>query len=185
MLPYDYYVLWSTPADRLPFFDAQETHLKILHASPPLIGRILNLVVGTGILGFIIKLYKPSEANMLFDGASLILYMCGVIVYLANIVKGLRAASAGAYGVSREPTPSNEMLGMGADEELLTREDSLRVLAASNTILALVLVGVLVLQAGQWYAQRKEAEELAEMRKKRMEEKAAGGKGGLVAKKKN
>jgi ER membrane protein SH3 len=184
MLPYDYYVLWTTPLNRAPFFDAQETNLKILHASPPLIGRILNLVIATGILGFIVKLYKPSEANMLFDGASLILYMCGVIVYLANIVKGLRTASAGAYGATRDPVKSDEMLGMGGDEELLSREDSLRVMAASNTILALVLVGVLVLQAGQWYAQKKEETELAEMRKKRLEDKATGGKG-AAAKKKN
>jgi ER membrane protein SH3 len=178
MLPYDYYVLWSTPTNRAPFFDAQEIHLKILHASPPLIARILNLVVATGILGFIVKLYKPSEANMLFDGASLILYMCGVIVYLSNIVKGLRAASAGAYAATRDPTmpPPGEPLGMGPDEELLSREDSLRVLAASNTILALVLVGVLVLQAGQWYAQRKEQEEVAEMRRKRAEERSVGKK---------
>ena len=41
----------------------------------------------------------------------------------------------------------------------LGREDSLKVLSASNTILALVLVGVLVLQAGQWYAERKEQQE--------------------------
>lgn len=122
-----------------------------------------------------LKLWKPSEANMLFDGASLILYMCGVIVYLANIVKGLRVTTAGAYG------PEKPVLG--ADEDLLTREDSLRVVAASNTILALVLMGVLVLQAGQWYAQRKEAEELAEMRKKRVEAKEA--KGSAVTKKKN
>jgi len=96
---------------------------------------------------------------MLFDGASLILYMCGVIVYLANIVKGLRIVTHGAFGPSE------------ADEEMLTREDSLRVMAASNTILALVLVGVLVLQAGQWYAQKKEEVEVAEF-KKRSQEKA-------------
>jgi hypothetical protein len=48
----------------------------------------------------------------------------------------------------------------------------LRVLAASDTILALVLVGVLVLQAGQWYAQRKEEEEIELMDKARDEKKA-------------
>ncbi len=52
------------------------------------------------------------------------------------------------------------------DDEVLGREDSLRVLAASNTILALVLVGVLVLQAGQWYAQMQDEKEREEMRKK-------------------
>ena len=49
---------------------------------------------------------------------------------------------------------------------VLGREDNLKVLAASNTILALVLVGVLVLQAGQWYAERSDERE----RKKIVEE---------------
>lgn len=125
------------------------------------------------MLGFIMKLYKPSEANLLFDGASLVLYMCGIVVYVTNIVKGLRVVTAGTYGQSDAhmvdaskvgPTEKTE----GNMGETIGREDSLRVLAASNTILALVLVGVLVLQAGQWYAQQKEEAEIAEM--DRMEE---------------
>jgi len=136
--------------------------LKFLHASPPLISRILHIVIGTGLLGFVTKLYKPSEANMLFDGASLVLYMCGVIVYLTNIVKGLRIVTSGNYGQG-EIVDSDPGVDAASDVEYIGREDSLRVLAASNTILALVLVGVLVLQAGQWYAQRKEDAEIAEM----------------------
>jgi hypothetical protein len=199
MLPYDYHVLWTTPPDRTPHFAAQESHLRTLHASPPLIARILNLVVGTGLLGFVIKLgWKPTEANMLFDGASLVLYMCGVTVYLANIVKGLRAASAGAYAPAGEPAVRVRDDGSTQVEAVLGREDSLRVMAASNTILALVLVGVLVLQAGQWYAQNKEAEEIEGMRRRRAEDRkaahhaggaggggAGGGQGGSAGKKKN
>ncbi|KAI5282474.1 hypothetical protein KEM54_002733 [Ascosphaera aggregata] len=118
------------------------------------------LIVCLAICGFLIKLYKPSESNMLFDGASLVLFMCGVIVYIANIVKGLRTATAGAYG-NGAADPANPDA-----EQLLSREDSLKVLSASNTILALVLVGVLILQAGQWYAERKEQQEIdAELRK--------------------
>ena len=67
----------------------------------------------------------------------------------------------------------------GTDAQYIGREDSLRVLAASNTILALILIGILMLQAGQWYAQRKEAEELAQMDKAKDEkkkEKAVGKK---------
>jgi hypothetical protein len=159
MLPYDYHVLWSSPANKAIYFDLQETNLRILFGSPPLIARILHIAIGTGLLGFIGKLYKPSESNLLFDGASLTLYMIGVVVYLANIVKGLRTISAGNYGPSE------------IDEELMSREDSLRVMAASNTILALVLVGVLVLQAGQWYAQKKEESEVADLKKKRSDDK--------------
>ncbi|KAK7536742.1 secretory component protein shr3 [Phyllosticta citricarpa] len=161
--PYDYNVLWHVPQppdSREVYFNLLENHLKFLHASPPIISRILHIVIGTGLLGFITKLYKPSEANMLFDGASLVLYMCGVIVYITNIVKGLRIVTAGTYG----PGDVAESDGAGSeDPEYIGREDSLRVLAASNTILALVLVGILVLQAGQWYAQRKEDAEIAEM----------------------
>ncbi|KAF8458686.1 Shr3 amino acid permease chaperone [Terfezia claveryi] len=37
--------------------------------------------------------------------------------------------------------------------------DTLKVMGATQTMMALVLLGVLVLQAGQWYAEWKEAEE--------------------------
>jgi hypothetical protein len=178
MLPYDYHVLWSTPPDREPYYQLLENHLKFLHASPPLISRVLHIVIGTGLLGFFMKLYKPSEANMLFDGASLVLYICGIIVYVANIVKGLRMVTSGTYG--EEAVEGGDAGGAGAaapgeNGEIVGRDDSLRVLAASNTILALVLVGVLVLQAGQWYAMRKEEAEIEQMNRI-AEEKRKGNK---------
>ncbi|KAJ5467533.1 hypothetical protein N7475_005285 [Penicillium sp. IBT 31633x] len=152
LFPYDYPILWSTVLTPPAHYDYLEAHLRFLHASPPLIPRILHIVIFLGLAGLLTKLYKPSESNMLFDGASLVLYMCGVTVYIANIVKGLRLASAGQYGAE---------LASSAEEkdQILGREDSLKVLSASNTILALVLVGILVLQAGQWYAERKDAQE--------------------------
>lgn len=113
---------------------------------------------------------------MLFDGASLVLYMIGVIIYLANIVKGLRTVTSGEYekeiveGETRFPST----LGLADDGGALGREDSLKILSASNTILALVLVGVLVLQAGQWYAERKDGQEVARMRREKRERKEAG-----------
>ena len=58
---------------------------------------------------------------------------------------------------------------------VIGREDSLRVLAASNTILALVLVGVLVLQAGQWYAERKDQDEAEKFEKEQGEKVATKG----------
>lgn len=174
--PYDYNVLWTTPPNitpgvdaRAPYYDLLEKHLKFIHASPPLISRILHIVIATGLLGFITKLYRPSEANLLFDGASLVLYMCGVTVYIANIVKGLRVITSGVYG---DPALADGYIAEEAQSEFLGREDSLKVLAASNTILALLLVGVLILQAGQWYANKKEADEIEEMDKKHDEKKA-------------
>ena len=169
--PYDYNVLWTTPpatdaslADpREPYYTLLENHLRFIHASPPLISRILHIVIGTGLLGFLTKLYKPSEANMLFDGASLVLYVCGIVVYITNIVKGLRIVTQGSYGATDVVETASQVQAEIDEGDIVGREDSLKVLAASNTILALVLVGILVLQAGQWYAQKKETAEIEEM----------------------
>ncbi|RHZ65166.1 putative secretory component protein shr3 [Aspergillus thermomutatus] len=162
LFPYDYPILWSTAPTPTAHYDYLEAHLRFLHASPPLIPRILHIVIFLGLAGLVSKLYKPSESNMLFDGASLVLYMCGITVYIANIVKGLRLASEGKYGEELATNPEEK-------EQILGREDSLKVLSASNTILALVLVGVLVLQAGQWYAERKDAQEYESLAKVRKE----------------
>ena len=95
---------------------------------------------------------------MLFDGASLVLYVMAVGIYMTNISKGLRAAGAGVWHA--EDFRGTMHSGPWTGEILIDREDSLRVIAASNCILALALIGVLVLQTGQWYAERKDLEEL-------------------------
>ncbi|KAK2823855.1 hypothetical protein FQN49_007551 [Arthroderma sp. PD_2] len=188
LFPYDYPLLWSTTPTPPSHYDYLEAHLRFLHSSPPLIPRILHIVIAVGLLGLMMKLYKPTESNMLFDGASLVLYMCGITVYIANIVKGLRIVTDGDYGAtaaadaaaaaaaavaSGESDPDD--VG-GAVQQVLGREDSMKVLAASNTILALVLIGVLVLQAGQWYADRKSQQE-TELITKKEEESAEKDKG--------
>jgi hypothetical protein len=154
--PYDYPLLWTKEPVTPEYYDQLETHLKFMHQSPPLIGRLLNIIVSVGFLGFFIKLFRPSEANFLFDGASLILYFIGVAVYIANIVKGLRTVSSGIWD---DPANRGSREGENPGETILGRDDSLKVLSASNTILALVLVGVLVIQAGQWYAEKRDMDD--------------------------
>lgn len=174
LFPYDYPLLWSSAPLSDLTLSQTEAHLRLLHNSPNLITRIMHIITGIGLLGLIIKLYKPSESNMLFDGGSLVLYMIAVIIYLTNIVKGLRIVSLGIYGEGLENMSQDRLddidLGTGVDQEtgasVLGREDNLKVLSASNTILALVLVGVLVLQIGQWYAERAEEKERQASREK-------------------
>lgn len=144
-----------------------------MHQAPPLIGRMLNIMIFVGFLGLFAKLFRPSEANFLFDGASLILYTIGVAVYISNIVKGLRSISSGYW----DSPEFAETHASGRDGEfILGKEDSLRVLAASNTILALVLIGVLVLQAGQWYAEKRDWDDDDEIDKKKKKDGAASKK---------
>ena len=118
-------------------------------------------MIGIGILGLILKLYKPTESNKLFDGGSLVLYMAAIVIYTANIVKGLRIVDAGVYGIglkalNEDQADNTDGSGYDVDtgDSVLGREDNLKVLSASNTILALVLVGIITLQVGQWYAER-------------------------------
>ncbi|KAI2618507.1 Shr3 amino acid permease chaperone [Hypoxylon sp. NC1633] len=184
MFPYDFPLLWTKEPITGAYLDQLETHLKFVHQSPPLIARVLSIMVGVGFLGFFIKLFRASESNMLFDGASLVLYLIGVGVYIANIVKGLRLVSAGAW--HHDPSAAvaaDPLAGPGAPEVILGREDSLKVMAASNTILALVLVGVLVLQAGQWYAERKDNEEFDKLEE--MEQTAASSPANPTSEKSN
>ncbi|KAI0195933.1 secretory component protein-like protein [Astrocystis sublimbata] len=171
--PYDYPLLWTSDVIQPAYLDQLETHLKFMHQSPPLISRMLSIMISLGFLGFLIKLFKASESNILFDGASLVLYVIGVGVYIANIVKGLRFVSAGIWHAEDFPgnLPASAQDPQAADGRLiLGREDSLKVMAASNTILALVLLGVLVLQAGQWYAERKDNEEYERLQRDAAEE---------------
>ncbi|KAH6619617.1 Shr3 amino acid permease chaperone [Chaetomium sp. MPI-SDFR-AT-0129] len=185
--PYDFPLLWTSDPIPPSFLDHLETHLRLMHQSPPLIARMLHIIVFVGFLGFFIKLFRPSEANVLFDGGSLILYVIGAGVYLSNIVKGMRAVSQpGGLAAAEEQQKAAAAAGVAGTvysgpltgEVVLGREDSLRVLSASHVILALVLVGVLVLQAGQWYAERKEADEVAKLDREASEKRAAaaGGK---------
>lgn len=168
------------------YYDMLETHLKFMHQSPPLIARLLTIVMAVGFLGFFVKLFRPSEANVLFDGSSLVLYVIGAGIYIANIVMGLRSVSAGTLGRSQFDTTAaggdaaaaqakHVVEGPLTGQVELTREDSLRVLSASNTILALVLVGVLVLQAGQWYAERKDADDQEILEQEKRDKAAAAG----------
>lgn len=151
MFPYDFPLLWSKVSTPAAYLDQYETHLKFMHNAPPLISRILHIMLGVVFVGVFIKMWRPSESNFLFDGASLILYLVAFAVYTSNTVRGLRSISEGVWN-QEEWQHSRE--GQYKGEVVLGREDSLKVLAASNTILALVLIGVLVLQAGQWYAER-------------------------------
>ena len=171
LFPYDYPILWTNPTGALAeAFNLYETHLSTLHASPPLITRIFHMVISLGLGGFFWKLYKPSESNMLFDGASLVLYVCAITMYLTNTVRGLKVVGERAY--ETKVAVDAEMAKAG-DYVEVSREEGLSVLAATNAILALMLLGVLVLQCGQWYADRKQKQEEAAMRGQSTEKKKA------------
>ena len=83
-------------------------------------------------------------------------------MYATNIIQGLSIVASGNYG------------------DDVGKIDTLKIMAATQTMIALVFLGVLVLQAGQWYAEGKEAEEAkrieAEVQKEKLDAAGAGKK---------
>ena len=150
------------------FMQQLETHLTFMYNAPPVILRILHIAIFIGFAGHLSKLFKPSESNLLFDGSSLVLYFIGVIIYLTNIAQGLKMVAEGDWDTLEQQVEAR----LDGDVKI-GKEDSMRVLAASNTILALVLVGVLVLQAGQWYAEKREGQERKEWAEKMKQQQVA------------
>jgi len=79
---------WKGPIPSPEAVAASEAHYILLANAPRVINVMLHAVIGVGLMGHIVKLYKPNESNYLFDGASLVLYMVAVVLYGTSVVGG-------------------------------------------------------------------------------------------------
>ncbi|KAL6451836.1 SHR3 Secretory component protein SHR3 [Candida maltosa Xu316] len=149
--PYDLDTLWRH--DVPSGFDVSLAHYQQWGNSPMYVHYTLHVVAALGLIGHFIKLYKPEEDAKYFEYGSLGLFMIAIIIYLTNLRTGVNSCLAGVWG----------------DVDYKT---GLNVMAASQVMIIFVLVGVLVLQGGLYYAQwydeklkeefyRQEAEEAA------------------------
>lgn len=139
---YDYNTLWTHQA-RQDLYELSLRHYQTLGSIPKFLAHVHHFIIGLGLLGIFIKLYKPSESNKLFDGGTLILYVIAISLYVSNIIVGIRSAIARNWGDVDENTGIN-------------------VIAASQVFIVLVLLGVFVLQIGQYWAEKDEASSVAE-----------------------
>ena len=130
---YDYFTLWKRPA--LPEdFAKSLAHYQKWGTLPSFLYYVHHFIAFLGLIGFILKLYKPSESNKLFDGASLFIYMVGIVIYLSNLRIGVMSAVHGEWGDVDENTGIN-------------------VIAASQVLIVFTFLGVLGLQVGQYWAE--------------------------------
>ncbi|KAI0731242.1 Shr3 amino acid permease chaperone [Earliella scabrosa] len=142
----DYRILFTPPAEDV-IRDGFEFYTTFYN-SPPAIkaSALLHAVVFVGLIGLIGKLHKWDESAMWFDGTSLAAYIFAVAVYLTVNIQACRTVV--------DPVPD-----VDTEED---RVEALRILSAGNTIIIACLVGVLVLQAGEQYTRRLEANMAAE-----------------------
>jgi hypothetical protein len=151
-LPYDIDTLWrSTSIDA---FEVALQNYKQWAVAPQYVHYILHAVMAVGLIGSFIKLYKPLEDSKYFEYGSLGLFMAAIIIYLTNLRIGVNSCLTGQWGEVDQNT-------------------GISVMAASTVMVVVVLIGVLVLQAGLYYAEWYDGEIKKEFFAKEAEAEAA------------
>ncbi|CAR27130.1 hypothetical protein ZYGR_0I04020 [Zygosaccharomyces rouxii] len=154
---YDYRILFSADSTQSEFDDALK-HYQVLHKTPLPVLIGLAAVAVIGLVGHLIRIYKPNPDLRNFEYGSLVLYFFGVCVCLSNVKTGIISSVTGEWGDVSE-------------------NQGLAVLGSSNIILILFFTGVIMLQGGLWYTRwehqvrlkqffQEEAKEDAERKKK-------------------
>ncbi|CUM67003.1 uncharacterized protein PRCAT00004690001 [Priceomyces carsonii] len=129
--PYDLNTLWRYDPNG---FDISLAHYTIWGNSPMYVHYVFHFVMLLGLIGSFIKLYKPEEDAKYFEYFSLGLYVVAIIIYLTNLRIGVNSCITGDWGE-------------------VDRNTGINVMAASEVMIIVVLVGVLVLQGGLYYAE--------------------------------
>ncbi|GAK66508.1 uncharacterized protein PAN0_013d4730 [Moesziomyces antarcticus] len=147
----DHLILWQAPVTYDSVVTAY-TYYQDTMVDMPSIHRKLLLGIGTlAALLLISKALGGRESNWLFDGASLFLFGAAGLVYYHKIEPSLATLPP------RAPSP-----GSGAVDARDAVFAPLREIATSHTVLAVALVGVILLQSGQYYSERLEERERIE-----------------------
>ncbi|PPQ94630.1 hypothetical protein CVT25_009361 [Psilocybe cyanescens] len=140
----DHRLLWGELTEEV-VADGFQFYTTFFNA-PPAIKALLHGMVGIGLIGFLAKLHKWTESAVFFDGSSLAAYVFAIVVYLTVTVNALRTI---VDPVKNEESREDQIMAM-------------RVLAAANVIIIASLGFILLLQAGQEWAQRTEAQAIAD-----------------------
>ncbi|CUS22385.1 LAQU0S05e04192g1_1 [Lachancea quebecensis] len=129
---YDYHILFNAGLQPSHFENSLRHYQTLYYTAPPVL-YALGAVVGLGLVGCLIKVYKPNPDLKVFEYATLVMYVIGVCMFITNIKTGIESSVSGNWGE-------------------VTENQGVAVIASSNVILLVIFVGVLVLQAGLWYS---------------------------------
>ncbi|KAK0553789.1 Phosphatidylinositol N-acetylglucosaminyltransferase GPI3 subunit [Tilletia horrida] len=186
--PLVYYEWKPSAAD-----EAEVFYLSFFRA-PSAVHALMHGMVFLGLIGLLAKLHRWSEVAKYYDGGSLALFVAAICMYLGVCLPNVRLLSdpsnvkliakssiltqrrmeadsiARAAGLD-PPESIDETSPLSPDERI----QSLRVIAASNTIIMILLAGVVLLQAAEWYIAHVDAQAAETERRKQMRELAASG----------
>lgn len=130
-LPYDYFTLWQPEREAIT---RSIGHYATWAQAPPKVHYILHFVMFLGLSGCFIKLFKPHPEAKYFEWGTLGALMLAIMIYFTNLRIGINSCLTGIWGDVDEITGIN-------------------VMAASQFMMVVVLLGAIVLQGGLYYAQ--------------------------------
>ncbi|SPC63236.1 uncharacterized protein UHOD_06570 [Ustilago sp. UG-2017b] len=147
----DHLILWQSPVTFDSVVTAYTYYRDTIIGMPSLSRKFLHAIGTFAALLLISKALGGRESNWLFDGASLFLFGASGLVYYHKIEPSLATLPPKA------PSPGAGLVD-GRDAVFAP----LREIATSHTVLAVALVGVILLQSGQYYSERLEERERIE-----------------------
>lgn len=166
--PYTHFLLWAAEpenADKVAKLALQ--HYVHWLDVPKFIPFTMYGVLLFGFLGFTMKVFKPAEDVKYFEYGSFAVYVLAVCCYASNVRFGVYSAQAGEWGDVDEFT-------------------GLSVIAASEVIIVFLLLGIVVIQSGIFFAKYeddrvKAAFLMKELKVKLAQAEAQAKKGGVAA----
>ncbi|KAH3671725.1 hypothetical protein OGAPHI_000430 [Ogataea philodendri] len=130
--PYDYYTIWDTTQGQL-YFDAALNHYKTWGQAAPIITNTFHAILALAFVGSFIKVFRPNEDAQYFEYGTLGALVLAACIYISNVRIGIVSAIVGEWGDVDQNT------GLG-------------VIAASETMIVVILLGIVLLQCGLFYA---------------------------------
>ncbi|KAI0691199.1 Shr3 amino acid permease chaperone, partial [Cytidiella melzeri] len=153
----DSLTLWKTPPTQTDArLWAAATYYSILSRMPPTLLYIHGSVALLGATTLFWSLGDGNAGNFMFDGGSILLYTSAIMMYmfsvLPNISENFKPLTLPF--INKLSAPTQHLPPFPASLKSPTLE-----LASSHLVCSVALTGVLVLQAGRWWAEQKDDDE--------------------------
>ncbi|GAA5934172.1 Shr3p [Sporobolomyces koalae] len=142
----DYALIWQGPQVSSEAVATSLAYYSHLYHAPYFYVATLSTLAGSALAAATVRLILNPVLGLLFDGATFLLLVSALSVYISNVLAALR------YLPLSDLTPAYAASLDSLGQVRLT--EALQSVAASNMIIAVSLTGVLMLQGAQGYADR-------------------------------
>ncbi|KAH9923944.1 Shr3 amino acid permease chaperone [Epithele typhae] len=151
----DSLTLWKSPERQTDSrLWTAATYYTVLMHGPPELAYLYAAATICGGATLFWSLRDGRAGNLMFDGGSIFLYSTAIAMYIYSVIPNLTTNFATLPLPFNAPTPPSALPPFPAT----LREPTLE-LASSHLVCSVALTGVLVLQAGRWWAEQGDVDE--------------------------